>query len=94
VRLDDRLSGREISEIIIHSPTEILSCILSTSYALMMCRSRVYENITKNLRVLSYGIRVRRGADESLVFPASYFPVCSTTKIFLGWVKEVRTTKS
>jgi hypothetical protein len=33
---------------------------------------------------------VRRGADKSLAFP-----VCSTTKrIFLGWVKEVRTTKS
>jgi hypothetical protein len=30
------------------------------------------------------------GADKSLAFP-----ICSTTKrIFLGWVKEVRTTKS
>jgi hypothetical protein len=30
-----------------------------------------------------------RGADKSLAFP-----ICSTTKrIFLGWVKEVRTTK-
>jgi hypothetical protein len=28
-------------------------------------------------------------------FLFSYFPICSTTKrIFLGWVKEVRTTKS
>jgi hypothetical protein len=35
-------------------------------------------------------IRVRRGADKSLAFP-----ICSITKIiFLGWVKEVRTTKS
>jgi hypothetical protein len=30
-----------------------------------------------------------------LAFPVSYFLICSTTKIiFLGWVKEVRTTKS
>jgi hypothetical protein len=30
-----------------------------------------------------------------LAFPISYFPICSTTKrIFLGWVKEVRTMKS
>jgi hypothetical protein len=36
-----------------------------------------------------------KGADKSLAFPISYFPTCSTTKgIFLGWVKEVRTTKS
>jgi hypothetical protein len=36
-----------------------------------------------------------RGADKSLAFPSSYFPICSTTKItFLGWVKEVRTAKS
>jgi hypothetical protein len=28
---------------------------------------------------------VRRGADKSLAFPISYFPICSTTKrIFLG----------
>jgi hypothetical protein len=33
---------------------------------------------------------IRRGAEKSLAFP-----ICSTTKIiFLGWVKEVRTTKS
>jgi hypothetical protein len=32
---------------------------------------------------------------KSLAFPISYFPIFSTTKIiFLGWVKEVRTTKS
>jgi hypothetical protein len=44
------------------------------------------------LSVCSY---VLRGADKSLAFPISYFPVCSTTKrIFLGWVKEVRTKKS
>jgi hypothetical protein len=36
-----------------------------------------------------------RGADKSLAFPISCFPNCSTTKrIFLGWVKEVRRTKS
>jgi hypothetical protein len=33
---------------------------------------------------------VRGGADKILAFP-----ICSTTKrIFLGWVKEVRTKKS
>jgi hypothetical protein len=37
----------------------------------------------------------RRGADKSLPFPVSYFLICSTTKrLFLGWVKEVITTKS
>jgi hypothetical protein len=35
-------------------------------------------------------IILHRGADKSLAFPA-----CSTNKrTFLGWVKEVRTTKS
>jgi hypothetical protein len=35
-------------------------------------------------------VELRRGADKS-----SAFPICSKTKIiFLGWVKEVRTTKS
>jgi hypothetical protein len=35
------------------------------------------------------------GADKSLAFLISSFPICSKTKrIFLGWVKEVRTTKS
>jgi hypothetical protein len=38
---------------------------------------------------------LRKGADKSLAFPISYLPICSTTKrIFLGLVKEVRTTKS
>jgi hypothetical protein len=38
---------------------------------------------------------LRSGADKSLAFPIFYFPICSTSKsIFLGWVKEVRTTKS
>jgi hypothetical protein len=38
---------------------------------------------------------VHRGADKYLALPISYFPICSTTKrIFLGWVKEVRTMKS
>jgi hypothetical protein len=37
---------------------------------------------------------LRKGADKFLAFPVSYFPIWSTTKIiFLGWVKEVRTTK-
>jgi hypothetical protein len=35
------------------------------------------------------------GTYVGVAFPISYFPICSTTKrIFLGWVKEVRTTKS
>jgi hypothetical protein len=39
--------------------------------------------------------RIRRGADKFLAFPISYLPICSTTeRIFLEWVKEVRTTKS
>jgi hypothetical protein len=38
---------------------------------------------------------LRKDADKSLVFLISYFPIFSKTKtIFLGWVKEVRTTKS
>jgi hypothetical protein len=38
---------------------------------------------------------IRRSADKSLAFLISCFPICSITKrIFLGWVKEVRTTKS
>jgi hypothetical protein len=38
---------------------------------------------------------IRRGADKSLAFPISYFPICSTTKrIFPGWVKEVKTIES
>jgi hypothetical protein len=38
---------------------------------------------------------VYRGADKSLGFLISNFPICSTTKIiFLKWVKEVRTTNS
>jgi hypothetical protein len=37
---------------------------------------------------------ISTGADKSLAFPISYFPICSTTKrVFLGWVKEVKTTK-
>jgi hypothetical protein len=40
-------------------------------------------------------VGIRRGADKSLAFPISPFPISSKTKrIFLGWVKEVRTTKS
>jgi hypothetical protein len=38
---------------------------------------------------------IHRGADKYLAFRISYFAVCSITKrISLGWVKEVRTTKS
>jgi hypothetical protein len=39
--------------------------------------------------------KIPRGAGEILALPISYFPICNTTKrTFLGWVKEVRTTKS
>jgi hypothetical protein len=45
-----------------------------------------YEDIDRRI--------ICRGADKCLALPISYFPICSTTKrIFLGWVKEVRTTK-
>jgi hypothetical protein len=33
--------------------------------------------------------RVRRGADKSLPFPISYFPICSTTEGFL-WIFVTR----
>jgi hypothetical protein len=40
-------------------------------------------------------VHVCRGVDKSLAFPILYLLTCSTTKrIVLGWVKEVRTTKS
>jgi hypothetical protein len=36
-----------------------------------------------------------KGADNSLAFHIFVFPIGSTNKMFfLGWVKEVRTTKS
>jgi hypothetical protein len=45
-----------------------------------------FRSITASVNLLC----IRRGADKY-----SAFPICSTTKrIFLGWVKEVRTTKS
>jgi hypothetical protein len=50
------------------------------------------KSLPSNCSVLHniINVSVRRGADKSLAFP-----ICSTTKrIFLGWVKEVRTTKS
>jgi hypothetical protein len=48
------------------------------------------------LRLASSSVNgLRRAADKSLAFPIPCFPICSTTKrIFLGWVEEVRTTKS
>jgi hypothetical protein len=56
------------------------------------------ENVNENREVDEHSSDyevIRRGADKSLVFPISYFPICSTTKrIFLGWLKEVRNTKS
>jgi hypothetical protein len=43
----------------------------------------------KLLTTAIYTFQTCRGADKSLAFP-----ICSTIKIiFLGWVKEVRTTK-
>jgi hypothetical protein len=38
---------------------------------------------------------VHRGVEKFLPFPISYYPICSTTKrMFVGWVKEFRRTKS
>jgi hypothetical protein len=55
--------------------------------------SNELERLWKEARLVLF--KVYRGADKSLAFPISYFPICSTTKrIFLGWVKEVRTMKS
>jgi hypothetical protein len=46
-------------------------------------------------RLINILVYVSRGADKSLAFPISYFPICNTTKkIFLGYVKEVGITKS
>jgi hypothetical protein len=48
------------------------------------------RNISRETKISEHATSVRRGVDKSLAFP-----VCSTIKkIFLGWVKEVRTTKS
>jgi hypothetical protein len=56
------------------------------------CSEKPYLNVNVNFLTSSVAINflgIRRGADKSLAFP-----ICSTTKrIFLGWVKEVRTTK-
>jgi hypothetical protein len=50
------------------------------------------ESVEKNITDILY--QLGRGADKSLAFAISYFPICSTTKgIFLEWVKEVRITK-
>jgi hypothetical protein len=47
------------------------------------------------LTTYTHDLELCRGPDKSFAFPNSYFLICSTTKrIFLGWVKEVRTTKS
>jgi hypothetical protein len=64
-------------------------------FFLVNCHSTNRSTSINHLIYLSRKRRVCRGADKSLVFPISYFPICSTTRrIFLGWVKEVRTTKS
>jgi hypothetical protein len=53
------------------------------------------ENEGRNSERPGIRCKIRRGGGKSLAFPVSYFPICSTTKrISLGWVKEVRTTKS
>jgi hypothetical protein len=56
----------------------------------------IVRKLTQQIKRLtvefSTGI-IRRGADKSLAFPSFYFPICSAIKrIFLGWVKKVRTT--
>jgi hypothetical protein len=58
---------------------------------------RTYPGISERMRrsVMRSVEAMRKSADKSLAFLISYFLVCSTTKrILLGWVKEVRTTKS
>jgi hypothetical protein len=59
---------------------------ITATNGLMLCREIIAVHCENH---------IRRGADKSLAFSISYFPICSTTKrIFLGWVKEVRTTKT
>jgi hypothetical protein len=53
-----------------------------------------YRKLNFTLIIFTCSVQILRGADKSLAFLISYFPICSTIKrIFLGWVKEVRTTK-
>jgi hypothetical protein len=53
-------------------------------------KQAVADNSQVETQVFNFGKSVRWGDDMS-----SAFPICSTTKkIFLGWVKEVRTKKS
>jgi hypothetical protein len=55
---------------------------------LMLFRDIISINYKNHMKLIY--TRIRRGSDKSLAFP-----IFSTTQIlFLGWVKEVRTTKS
>jgi hypothetical protein len=72
---------------------------MGRSYVLVSDRFSFHISSPSFLMVLSLTFTpfqvIRRGAGKSLVFPISYFPNCSTTKgTFLGWIKEVKTTKS
>jgi hypothetical protein len=61
------------------------------AFSTMAAHRLICPNTLSNQPVTMYSEwRLSRGADKSLAFP-----ICSATKrIFLGWVKEVTTTKS
>jgi hypothetical protein len=55
---------------------------------------QVYQcwwRICREINVFFFQVRIRRGADKPLPFPIFLF--AAQKIIFLGWVKEVRTTK-
>jgi hypothetical protein len=59
----------------------------------MLDKVYLYLSFTSG-RIMAVFESLRRAADKSLVFPVSKFPICSTNqRIFLEYVKEVRTTK-
>jgi hypothetical protein len=71
-----------------HTRASTYSVRLSVTPNLIIVLDVVSDIIIYNIIFMYYGIR--KGADKFLAFP-----ICSTTKrIFLGWVKEFRTTKS
>jgi hypothetical protein len=59
---------------------------------LLICRLNTQNNISVNLKRIW---TLRKSADKFLDFPIPCFPIYNIKKIiFLGLVKEVRTTKS
>jgi hypothetical protein len=60
-----------------------------------MPKGRDTQYAISSVEEVKPNIFVRMGADKSLPSPISLFPTCSTIKrIFLSWVKEVKTTNS